>query len=86
MFRTCGLSDAGIWKLGQLHVAGPTNRTLRARADLLASTIRKNHLRLDADDKPARHANIVDWPSDKAKRLQIAQQLAAKAMLEVFAG
>lgn len=81
VFRTEGLTEAEIWKIGEENVARLTHRNLHGRGDITASIVQAQGLHIDPDDSPRRHANIIWWPEDKPKRLEIAQELAASATL-----
>jgi hypothetical protein len=41
-------------------------RKLHGRADIKALNILENGLKIDPDDTPPRHANIIDWPPASA--------------------
>lgn len=81
VFRTDGLPEAEIWRIGQAYVAGPTGRTLYGRAEVVVSQVEATGLRVNPDNVPERHAEIVGWPQRKDERLALAQELAAVAVL-----
>lgn len=59
-------------------------RTLRARGDLVASDVFNVSLGIELDTKEHRlHANIVGWPSQRAKIKLFAIKLANKAQLHL---
>jgi hypothetical protein len=81
VFRTSDIEESKIWEIGQL-VAAKRDRTLRARADLLARKIIEIEKKLsivpDTKDHEL-HANILGWPQKRAKQVSIAQKLADKS-------
>ena len=81
VFQIKGLAEREIWTTGKKHVSEPRGRTLYGRADILVGNVREAGLRIDPDDKPPRHANIVDWPEDKPRQKLLALDLASKAAL-----
>lgn len=83
VFRIEKLSEAQVWKLGEVHVAIPRNRELLARAELKARDITSVGLSLQANEPPPRHANITGWPVAKHEWMSLAQELAARATLKV---
>lgn len=80
VFRVQNLPAERIWPIG-ISIAETRRKTLYGRADILADAVMSVGLRLDPDDNPPRHANIVGWPNEKDHRLSLAQQLAAAAVL-----
>ena len=83
VFRISGLSEDGIWKLGQEKVAEPSERTLRGRADLAVLAVHDAELEVEPDDDPVRHANVVGWPEKKDRQKLKAAKLAASASLHL---
>lgn len=79
--RHINLSEEALWKMGQ-DVADARPAKLYGRADIYASTARRQHLRIDPAPAPnnPNHANIDDWPADKPAQKIIAQQLAADSV------
>jgi hypothetical protein len=67
-----------------LGVAAKRGRILKGRADFIARTINGTELRIDPDDDPPRHANIVNWPAEKSDRLLLAIGIAAEARLQLL--
>ena len=82
VFRTSGLLSSEIWALGDRHVAKPTGRTLRARAEVFAKSVYGIALKIHPDNNPERHATIVGWPIEKNEQLMLAIELAAESTLE----
>jgi len=83
VFRTTGLLSSEIWAIGERHVAKPSGRTLRARAELLAKSVYSVALNIHPDNNPERHATIVGWPTEKNEQLMLAAQLAAESALNL---
>jgi len=81
VFRTVSLKQDDIWKLGQLH-AGGVRGSPRARADLFVRAVRQVRLNVVSAPIPhPRHANIVDWPTDKEARQLAKMELANASTL-----
>jgi hypothetical protein len=76
--RHLGLSEAELWQLGQ-EVASQRPARLYGRADVQASTVRRQSLRIAPTPEPRNHANVTDWPADKPAQKIIAQVIAAAA-------
>ena len=70
------LTSHDIWLLGR-HKLRRAN--LPGRADLVAERVSDIGLRLDADSRFRRHADIVGWPSQKSAQKLLAQKLARAA-------
>lgn len=90
VFRIDGLSLEAVWDIWQRKVisAMPQQRTLYGIADIKVFKVQGKNLIIDPDNKPVRHANIIGWPEgpeNKARRLSIAQELAAEAELKLKA-
>jgi hypothetical protein len=83
VYRIDGLRLDEIWDIGQNRVIStmPQPRKLYGVADIKVLTVEKEKLKIDPDNVPLRHANIVGWPEDQAAQLSIAQELAAEARL-----
>jgi hypothetical protein len=83
VFRTSELSEQAIWQLAveqvepeRSHVKGP----VIGRGDLTVTILIEENLRVRPDqDLVSRHADIVNWPEDRAARATVAKVLAAKA-------
>ena len=81
VFRIISLTSEQTWTIGY-YVAKEGSRTLRARGDLVASDVFDESLGIESDTRRHRlHANIVGWPSHKAKIKLLAIKLADKAQL-----
>lgn len=74
VFRTSGLQENEIWRLGDALRAKPP----LGRADISALAINKSGLTIVPDDTPPRHANILGWPDEasaiKLKALELADR------------
>ena len=60
VFRVQGLEERKIWKLGEIHVAQSLGKELRARADLSGANVVAVGLRVESEEPPPRHGNIID--------------------------
>lgn len=70
------ISDRDIWQIRDDYVA-PLRGPILARADLESEAVKERALRIEPIKHPhPRHAEIVDWPPEKQKRLAIAKELA----------
>lgn len=83
VYRIYNLTEYEIWKIGEEKVAKPGRRNLYGRADIIAKIALDQGLRIVPDNRRDRHANVTDGPEEKSKRLQIAQELAKKALLTI---
>lgn len=84
VFRTSNLSDGEIWDIGYKYVAEPSMRSLYARGDTTAATIRKTGLDIVPETTPhPLHSNIVKWPSEKDEQKMLAVEIANQATLTV---
>lgn len=82
VYRITGLSEEGVWEIGQEYVAKPSNRTLYARGDTPAIVILKTGLALVPETTPhPLHANITNWPADKDEQKMLALEIANEAVL-----
>jgi len=83
VFRIVSLTSERIWNIGD-YVAKESCRTLRARGDLVASDVFDEGLEIESDTrKHPLHANIIGWPSVRAKIKLLAIKLADKAQLHL---
>lgn len=83
VFRIANLACRQIWNIGN-YVASASSRTLRARGDVVASDVFDEGLAIKADtrDHPL-HANIIGWPSQRAKIKLLTIRIANKAQLHL---
>lgn len=85
VFQTKEMSEAAIWELGEeAFSASKKPVTLRGRADLSVSAVLKTNLKVEPDNDPPRHANIIGWPEEKSDQKSIAQELASEATLHLL--
>ena len=83
VYRVSGLTEEENWDIGSHFVAEPSGKPLLGRADLTASTVFANELKVHPDGVPhPRHANIIDWPAEKDKQHDIALDLASNATVK----
>lgn len=85
VFRIVGLSNADIWKIGEEKVVKrmKVSRTLYGIAEIKVAVVQEKKLKLDIDNNPERHANIIGWPEEKSERKLIAMELAENAKLKL---
>jgi len=83
VFAIRSLPESHIWELGRVFVASPARRTLRARADLTVRDVLAASLKVVLNSTPARHANLVGWPTEKSAQKLRAEELAARATLKL---
>ncbi len=82
VYYITNLTEEKIWHIGQRYVAEVSGRTLLARGDLFVSDIFAVGLNVELETKTHQlHANIVEWPSQKARKMLIAKKLEGKAKL-----
>lgn len=82
VFRTTGLREAEVWDLAATHVRpNPKARAIVQPRDVVASG-----LRVDPDNTPPRHANIVGWPSTKDAQMNHALDLANRGTVVLGPG
>lgn len=82
VFRIVNLSENEVWEIGN-DVGTERELTLLARADIKVSSVTETGLKIDADDRPPRHANIVGWPDEDSAIKLKAMELAEKAQLHL---
>lgn len=81
VFLTTDLSEENIWEIGDREIADKRGKAVRGRADIRAQTAFETDLHVNLSEPPPRHANIIGWPDEKSKQLEIALVLAANANL-----
>ena len=80
VFHVDGLDEGDIARIGNDVVAEhPTAKRLHGWGEFDEVAVCKAGLRIDRDDNPPRHANIVDWPKKPEERKQRQQTLASHA-------
>ncbi len=85
VYRTIALNAEKIYDLGERFVAPARKKPIKGWADILASRIMEQQLRVDPKPHPHhRHANIVDWPEDREKNRLIAIKLASESELHLL--
>lgn len=80
VFHVRGLSEARIWRL-VLAVARNWTKRPYGWATIESQHVTEVGLRLDYNNSPPRHANIVGWPTNREAQMSAAQRLAQKASL-----
>jgi hypothetical protein len=81
--RHLGLDEQEIWDAGR-GVAEETKTMLYGRADVVAATFIRQRLRVLPRPLPQNpnHADVVDWPADKAAQKEIALLVAREAIFK----
>jgi hypothetical protein len=79
VFFTEGLSGEQIWALGERCVAAK----VYGRAELAITAVSEIGLKIDLDNKPSRHGNIIGWPAQKSAQKLCALKLAEKSELVI---
>lgn len=82
VFRIYDLSESAIWLIG-VQVEKNRPSSLKARADITASSIYSCCLKLDPDNIPKRHTNIIGWPSNESEILLKAIHLSERPVLHI---
>jgi len=82
VFVTDGLSTTEIHEHGERH-APRQGEPPKAYGVIAAQAVLHQKLRIDRDDNPPLHANVIGWPNEKSERKSIAQHLAAAASLHI---
>jgi hypothetical protein len=82
VFRIAGLAENDVWEIGET-IGERRTLPLLAHADIKVSFVAETGLKIDADDIPPRHANIIDWPEDHSAVILKAKELARKAQLHL---
>ncbi len=77
--RHLRLTEAELWEIGR-KVAASRPAALYGRADVQASTFKKQSLSFHPTETPKNHVNVRGWPSDKPSQKIIAQEIAAAAV------
>jgi len=74
------MDEQAIWTLGDEITP---DRPVYGRGEFLAKTAIDEEPRVDLDDDPPGHANLIDWPTKKEAQKKISQALAAAASLHL---
>ncbi len=82
VFCISGLRDTEIWDIGK-GIAQKRETTLKGSAHLEAFQAFALNLKIEPDEPPERHANII-FPQEKSEQKLIAKQLANISKLYVF--
>jgi hypothetical protein len=83
VFRIAGMNDQSVWQIGDREVATKRGKPLLGRADIRTLNVMAKKLQVVPNEPPPRHANIVGWPDEKSKQLQIAVELAEEAQFRL---
>jgi hypothetical protein len=86
VFCITGLPRDRIWQIADNHVVPIRLQPVKGSAEIHAADALIHNLTVTLSEPPPQHANISNWPGglsptdeEKAKRKQIAQQLAEVA-------
>lgn len=82
VFRIDGLVTLEIRELGATNI---NVHRIFGYATVTNSTVMELGLRFDPDERPPRHGNLTGWPPIKEERLSIAQVLARRSVLSLYA-
>jgi hypothetical protein len=82
VYRTNGLSEEYIWRIGH-RVGKGWSKPLLGRAELTSASVTAVGLAVTLDNSPRHHAQIHGWPpaSEKHAIKNLAQELAAVASI-----
>ncbi len=86
VYRTSGCSESRIWLIGLFFVERKRRdqKRILGRADLNSNSVLKEGLNVRARLLPhPRHAELIDWPDDKAHQKDKALALAHAATLAI---
>ena len=86
VFRTEGLQEVDVWKLGDMYATRSREGPPKAGAVFHVSVAQTHGLTVREDEKPPeppRHAVVTDWPTVESQRMSVAQKLAADCRLKV---
>ena len=78
--RHLGIANEEVWSFGT-DVAQDTGTILHGRADIDSASFVRQRLRVLPKPLPhnANHADVVDWPADKAAQKELALLIAKDA-------
>jgi len=86
VYRVESLPETRIWQLAEKFVTAlrADKKRVLARADIKAKTAFHQDLAIQPDRLPhPRHANIINWPTDRSAQKAKALELAKNAKLRV---
>ena len=83
IYRTSGLEEAKIWDIGK-EIAVGRSHSVKGRAELMASCVLEKNLKVEPEEPPEHHANIIFPSSEKSEQKLIAIQLAEEAQLRLL--
>ena len=80
VFRVDDLDRTEIQEIGiDVVTAIPNAQRLHGWGEISETAVIDAGLRVDYDDDPPRHANVLDWPDEASERKLIQQILASHA-------
>lgn len=84
VFRIKNLTEEEVWEIGKTEVADRRNQPLKARGDVIASSIYIEGLSLEPETSLHQlHANMINWPEVKSEQILIATKIAESAKLHI---
>lgn len=88
VYRTAGCTERRVWLLGVIFVERKRadRRKIIARADVCSDLVLREGLKVRPRVLPhPRHADLTNWPDEKARQKDKANALAQKAALSINA-
>ncbi len=80
VFRTGGLQQNEVKEIGlQVVEDNPNASRLHGWATIERDDVESTGLSVVDDDDPPRHSNVVGWPEERERVLELKQALASKA-------
>ena len=85
VFRIRRLSQLQIWSIAEKQISPSRPSSLKARGDLAVKNVFELNLDFIPDTETHhRHANISGWPDSRDEVVQLAGELAHRALLHLF--
>lgn len=82
VYRSSDLDEDNVWGIGDDYVAAPQEKTIKARADLIAGDVFTLGLKVQPETSVHElHADIANWPTEKHEQQMLAVELANKSKL-----
>ena len=81
VFLIDGCDEPARWALGDTYVAPLRGKPMRSGAGLEHNVFVSLGLTITSKEPPPRHRDVIGWPEEQEKRLEIANELALQARL-----
>lgn len=82
VYRTLGLKDVRLLRIGRAVAPGTHERVLHGRAVILVRDVTDVNLSLKRGWVPSLHIDIAGWPeNEKSEQVLVAEKLASRASL-----